>query len=111
MPLADFVWVAEQFKKYGRNNNHFFDELTFFSWYREPDFSDDYKELWDTGQNLSTVELHRGEFELASVWRLARDKDYAPWLETQGVSCVQISLFGTERNTDYFTGRKGAFKA
>jgi MoaA/NifB/PqqE/SkfB family radical SAM enzyme len=41
---------------------------------------------------------------------MVRDREYAPWLKELGVEIVQLSLFGTEENTDYFRGRKGAYK-
>ena len=110
VPTEDFVWVCRQFKNYQSSGKPFFDGLEFSSWYREPEYSDNYKELWDICKQLSTIPLHRGEHELASVWRLARDPGYAPWLKGIGVGCVQISLFGMEKKTDYYTGRKGAFK-
>jgi len=106
----DFTWAAEQFQNYRRGGELFFKGLEFYSWYREPEYSDNYRELWDLCNNLNRVKSHRPGFELASIWRLARDTTYAPWLKQIGVNCVQLSLVGMEKNTDYFTGRKGAFK-
>ena len=106
----DFIWVAEQFKHYQRDGRQLFDGLMFSSWYREPEFSDNYRELWELSKQLSTTPPNRGEFELASIWRLARDPEYAPWLRSHYVNCVQVSLFGMERQTDYYTGRRGNFK-
>lgn len=101
MEHEDLVRVAEQFRP-------FTDSLEVFDWYREPDFSDDYRELWDLRCRLSDhVTPH---FELASVWRLARDEEYAPWLAALGVKAVQLTLFGGERLTDRYTGRKGAYR-
>ncbi|UCD09700.1 MAG: radical SAM protein [Dehalococcoidales bacterium] len=107
-PVDEFIWLAEQFKSYERDGKPLFEELVFNTWYREPDFPDNYRELWELENQLSTGKVPR--FELASVWRLVRDKDYAPWLKELGVDCVQLSLFGTEENTDYFRGRKGAYR-
>jgi MoaA/NifB/PqqE/SkfB family radical SAM enzyme len=107
-PVEDFIRIAEQFKDYKRDGKPFFEELVFNTWYREPDYPDNYRELWELENRLSTGEVPR--FELASVWRTVRDKDYAPWLKELGVEIVQLTLFGTEENTDYFKGRKGAFK-
>lgn len=45
-----------------------------------------------------------------SVWRIARDKDYVKWAKDIGTEKCQITFFGLEENTDYFAGRKGAFK-
>jgi hypothetical protein len=110
VPTEDFIWVAEQFRNYQQDGQQFFDSLEFSSWYREPEYSDNYKELWDICKQLSTIPLQRGGHELANIWRLVRDSGYAPWLKSIGVNCVQISLFGMEKNTDYYTGRRGAFK-
>ncbi|MCL2773977.1 MAG: radical SAM protein [Oscillospiraceae bacterium] len=101
MSIDDYLWIAEQFR------NHF-NELYFYSWYKEPDYADNYRELWDLDVKLSDSKPTR--HELASIWRMARDETYAPWLKSLGVNAVQTTLFGGEENTDYFTGRKGAFK-
>ena len=110
VPVEDFNWVVEQFKNHTTGSMRLHDELIVSSWYREPDYADQYKELWDLDKRLSTTRFLRGERELASIWRLVRDGDYAPWLKSLGVDCVQISLFGMEQNTDHFTGRRGAFR-
>lgn len=106
-PVNDFIWVCEQFKSYQINGKSHFDNLEFMSWFREPDYADNYKELWELEKRLSTTKTPH--FELASIWRLVRDESYAPWLKRLGVDCVQITFFGTEKNTDHFSGRKGAF--
>ncbi len=107
-PVEDFIWLAKQFKEYERDGKPFFEELVFNTWYREPDYPDNYRELWELENRLSTGKVLR--FELASIWRLARDESYAPWLRELGVEIVQLTLFGTEENTDYFKGRKDAYK-
>ena len=105
--VNDFIWVCEQFKDYRINGKSPFNDLEFMSWFREPDFADNYKELWKLEKQLSTTKTPH--FELASIWRLVRDKSYTLWLKGLGVDCVQVTLFGTEKNTDHFSGRKGAF--
>lgn len=97
----DLRFAAEAFRPFAK-------ELTVYDWNREPDFGDDYREKWALCQELSSAPPQH--FELASVWRLARDKDYAPWLKSLGLRYVQLSLFGGEELTDWFTGRKGAFQ-
>lgn len=97
----DLRSAAEAFRPYAK-------DLTVYDWNREPDFGDDYREKWALCKELSTVVPQR--FELASVWRLARDPAYAPWLRSLGVRYVQLTLFGGEERTDYFTGRKGAYR-
>ncbi len=93
--------AAEQFHPYAK-------ELTVYDWYREPDFRDNYKELWTITNALSDV--HEEHFELASIWRLARDPDYAAWLSELGVKKCQLTIFGREEITDRYTGRKGAYR-
>jgi sulfatase maturation enzyme AslB (radical SAM superfamily) len=105
--VNDFIWVCEQFKNYRINGKSPFNDLEFMSWFREPDFADNYKELWELEKQLSTTKTPH--FELASIWRLVRDEFYAPWLKNLGVDCIQITFFGTEKNTDRFSGRKGTF--
>ena len=107
-PVGEFIWLAEQFKNYERDGKTFFEELILNTWYREPDYPDHYRELWELENRLSTGKVPR--FELASIWRLARDESYAPWLKELGVEVVQLTFFGTEENMDYFRGRKGAYR-
>lgn len=83
-------------------------DITYYSWYREPDFRDDYKELFEWEQKASS-ESHE-HFELCSFWRIVRDSDYVKWLKSIGLKKVQLTLFGMEKTTDYFIGRKGAFQ-
>lgn len=100
---ADLRFVAEAFRPYAKT-------LTVSDWNREPDFGDDYKEKWALCRELSSPETPPEHYELASVWRLARDPAYAPWLKSLGLRYVQLTLFGGEDITDYFTGRKGAYQ-
>lgn len=98
---SDMRSVAEAFRPYAKT-------LTVNDWTREPDFGDDYKEKWELCNRLSTEPPEH--YELASVWRLARDREYAPWLKSLGLRYVQLTLFGGEELTDYFTGRRGAYQ-
>lgn len=77
-------------------------------WYREPDFSDDYKELYALADSLSDTE--RRHFELVSFWRLVRDKEYVEWLSEIGLKKAQLTIFGGEDTTDFYIGRKGAYR-
>ena len=86
-----------------------FDSIAFYSWVREPDFCQDYRERWERDKALS-VNAQPVRFELASFWRLARDEQYAPFLRDVGVRCVQLTFFGMEETTDRYIGRKGAFR-
>ena len=102
LSLEDLRFAAEAFRP-------FCDTLEVYDWSREPDFAPDYRERWALCNELSTVPA-REHFELASLWRLARDDSYAPWLKSLGVDVVQLTLFGGEETTDWFTGRKGAYQ-
>jgi len=86
----------------------YFAQVDIGSFYREPDFADDYKELYDLERELSRREPRR--FELLSIWRLARDEEYAPWAREHGPRTCQISFFGMAEVNDYFFRRRGAFE-
>jgi len=101
MTPDDMTEIAAQFKPYAN-------EFEIDSWYREPDFKDNYKELWELRRQLSDkITPH---FELISVWRIVRDDAYVKWLVSLGLSKAQLTLFGGERTTDSYTGRKGAYR-
>ena len=102
LTITDSTTVANFFKtKFPRN-------FTFYSWMREPDYADNYKEIWELDNKLSVDNLPK-RFELASFYRIVRDKEYVPWLSKLGVKVVQLTLFGLERLTNLYIGRKGAF--
>ncbi len=100
-PGAD-EWIVSLFEPY-------FETIEFYSWLREPDFCDDYQARWERDKRLS-VNTVPERFELASFWRLARDRDYAGFLKSVGVERVQLTFFGPEAVTDEYIGRKGAFR-
>jgi hypothetical protein len=90
-------------------NRPFAKPLTAMTWYREPDYAPNYRELWELEQELSDKGAAK-RFELLSIWRLARDENYAQWGRDIGTKVCQISFFGMAETTDYFTGRRGSFK-
>lgn len=96
----DLIIVSRMFSPYTQ-------ELSVYSWFREPDYSDCYQSLWTLENQLSTHP--HSHYELAGFYRLVRDSEYAPWLYDIGVRCVQLTFFGCEDTTDAFIGRKGAF--
>jgi MoaA/NifB/PqqE/SkfB family radical SAM enzyme len=111
VPENTFRSVVQQFRDWIRpgEKKPFAKPLTVMTWYREPDYAPNYRELWELEKELSD----RGaaaRFELLSIWRLARDKDYARWARDTGTETCQISFFGLEQTTDYFTRRRGSFK-
>lgn len=96
------VWIVDYFKP-------FFNKITYYSWLREPDFCNDYRERWHRDNRIS-VNSKPERFELASFWRLIRDPDYVLFLKEVGVKRVQLTYFGMEEMTDKYVGRKGAFQ-
>ena len=87
----------------------YFEKITYYSWLREPDYCDDYRQRWIKDNEIS-VQGKPMRFELASFYRLVRDKEYVEFLREVGVKRVQLTLFGLEAMTDYYIGRKNAFK-
>jgi len=98
----DLRFMAETFRPFAK-------ELKISSWYREPDFSDNYRQLWNLENALSTKKTKPHD-ELMSIWRAARDPGYVPWLAQLGLKKCQLSLFGGEALTDKYTGRRGAYQ-
>jgi MoaA/NifB/PqqE/SkfB family radical SAM enzyme len=109
MSVEDFKSIAREVKDWRDETGEGIEKLSFLSWWREPDYRDDYWELWELEQELSS-QGQAQRFELLSTWRLARDEDYAKWAATLPPKVCQISFFGMEENTDWGMGRKGAFK-
>lgn len=83
----------------------------FGSWLREPHYSDDYRMLYEAELKYNHGFSTDKEYELLSIWRLAKDADYAKWAkEVFGAERCQITFFGMEETNDWFYRRKGAFK-
>lgn len=102
MPDNSDKLLVEYFKPY-------FHSVTFYSWVREPDYCDNYAERWEKDNEISVNSKPR-RFELASFWRLVRDDNYVRFLKSVGVNTVQLTFFGTEEMTDWYVGRKGAYR-
>lgn len=109
MPVSELEFAAGQFRP-------FTDCLQVYDWYREPDYRDNYRELYNLCNQLSDKPIRH--FELASFWRLVRDEEYVKWLSSDeingmdgesGIKKVQLTLFGSEETTDFYIGRKGAY--
>jgi len=86
----------------------FADGLEVASWYREPDYLPEYKELWAIESELSDRRT-TPHWELMSVWRATRDAAYVPWLKSLGMSKCQLTVFGGREKTDYYSGRSGVY--
>jgi len=100
--------VTKEFRAWRDENGQGVKRLGVFSWWREPDFRDDYRQLWELEQELSCEGMAR-RFELLSIWRLARDESYAPWAAALEPKVCQVTFFGMEKITDWGIHRKGAF--
>jgi MoaA/NifB/PqqE/SkfB family radical SAM enzyme len=102
--------VAATFQSWRRSGETtaYFGQVDVASWYREPDFAEDYRQLYELEKELAGREPRR--YELLSVWRLARDESYALWAKERGPHICQITFFGMEEMTDRLCGRNGAFK-
>lgn len=85
------------------------DKLEVYSWFRELDYKSNYKELWILENELSKNTAPQ-RYELLSFWRINRDNDYIKWAYELGVRKCQLTFFGLEEKTDYYVGRKGAFR-
>lgn len=107
--------ISLMFKKYQLSDENipYFNHVTVQTYFREPDYLNDYKYLWKLENELSTKN-DAIRFELLSMWRLANDNEYAKWAYQIGVRRCQISFFGMEETTNYFFNRnikdKNAFK-
>jgi len=108
MSEADLRWTAEQFRTLVQRGRLAVQSLVIDSWFREPDYGDDYRRLYELEAELSDSKAER--FELLSIWRLARDPSYAAWARSVGPDTCQISFFGMEATTDWFYRRRGAFQ-
>jgi hypothetical protein len=111
VPEETLRWVAQQFRewRYPGEAQPFIERLIVHSWYREPDFAPNYRELWALEQELSDPGAAM-RYELLSSWRLARDEGYARWARDIGTEACQITFFGLEETTDFFIRRRGAFR-
>ena len=87
----------------------YFSEISFYSWLREPDYCDDYKERWERDITISRNAIPE-RFELASFYRIVRDDSYIPFLRSVGVKKVQLTFFGLKETQDRYVGRKGAYE-
>ncbi|CAG0935071.1 hypothetical protein TFLX_03896 [Thermoflexales bacterium] len=103
--------VVQQFREWIHpgETTPFIKPLTVATWYREPDYAANYRDLWNLEQELSD-DGAAARFDLLSVWRLARDESYVRWARAIGTQACQITFFGLEETSDYFAGRRGYFK-
>ena len=103
----DVRWGVSRFRDFLAGDSLPVKRLSVATWFREPDFRDDYRKLYDLEAALGDTKPNR--YELLSVWRLARDESHARWAKSVGPDTCQISFFGMRETTDWFYRRKGAF--
>ncbi len=106
LDIDDFLWVCRQFSGFCRDGRPYLEEMKYETWFREPDYGENYRDLWELEVTLNKSARRH---ELVSVWRLVRDASYGPWLKEIGLETAQLTFFGTEKNTDFFSGRKEAY--
>ncbi len=82
----------------------------FGTYFREPHYCDAYRDLHQRELELNAGVDYAVDYELLSVWRLAKDPSYAPWARSIGVRKCQISLFGLQATNDWFYRRSGAHR-
>ncbi|MBD3243281.1 MAG: hypothetical protein GF331_22010, partial [Chitinivibrionales bacterium] len=107
MTAEDVRWGAQRFREYFESDKAGSKKLTVTTWFREPDFTEDYRRLYALEEELSDGPPAR--FELLSIWRLARDDGYAEWAKSVGTDSCQVTFFGLEATNDWFHRRRGAF--
>jgi len=112
MTEEDVRWAVAQFRAFHRPGEDHppWRGLHVSTWIREPDYCDDYRRLRALELELSDTPYERGEMELLSVWRLAREPEYARWGYEVGVRECQITFFGMEKTTDWAVRHRGAFR-
>lgn len=87
----------------------YFDKIAYYSWLREPDYCDEYRQRWYRDLEISK-NTQPDRFELASFWRIVRDEKYIPFLQEVATKKVQLTFFGLKETQDRYVGRKGAFE-
>lgn len=104
---TDVRWGVAQFREFIQQADTPIRTLAVSTHFREPDFRDDYRDLYKLEAELGDGKPSR--FELLSIWRIARDKSYLPWAKSVGPDTCQITFFGMQETTDWFYRRSGAF--
>jgi hypothetical protein len=64
--ICDFRNITEQFTNWRDENGNAIKKFGFATWHREPDFRDDYRELWEIEKELSSPGTAK-RFELLSI--------------------------------------------
>ncbi len=94
--------------KDGRQRPHL-ERIRFFaSHFREPHYCPNYKDIREKELELNAGVDYAASWELLSVWRLAREPEYAKWAYGIGKRKCQIALFGVGATNDWGYRRGGA---
>jgi hypothetical protein len=111
MDLSQAIQVfrrAQEHVKDGRQRPHLERVQFFGSHFREPHYCPNYREIREIELELNGGVDYAASWELLSIWRLARDPEYARWAYGIGKRKCQIALFGVGATNDWGYRRRGA---
>ncbi len=102
--------AVEQFRAFRRDGEAqpLFSRITVASWFHEPDYVPNYRELFALEAELSAGPS--GRLEFLSTWRLALEPQYAAWAKSVGTEVCQVSFYGVGETHNWFARRKGAYE-
>ena len=80
--------IVDRFKDY-------FEKITVYSWLREPDYCENFRERWIADNELSSGNKPQ-RFELASFYKIVREPDYVKFLKDIPVFEADKSLFAED---------------
>ena len=86
----------------------FTNSLSISSWYKEPDITNDYKELYEVEKKLSDY-INIERFSHINITRLNKDEKYISFIKKIGIKQVTLDILGTKVNHDFFTGKAGNY--
>ncbi|MFR1475085.1 MAG: radical SAM protein [Hydrogeniiclostridium mannosilyticum] len=97
MGAQEFIKIAIQFKRACEAVENGCRELSFFSWWREPDFHRDYRELWRLEQELSSPGAHSG-LSCCQPGVLLATSAMPRWAAALPTQACQVTFFGMEQS-------------
>ncbi|MBE7560205.1 hypothetical protein HS125_15215 [bacterium] len=110
VPQDEMEPLTEQFRQYRRDGEEgaYFARISVASWFHEPDYAPNYRELRTLEERLSGGEAPPREY--LSTWRLAREPEYAAWARSVGLETCRLSFYGVGETHNWFARRKGAYE-